>query len=48
MAIDASAERRVCLVVFCEYVLMRLRAEKDRSTDAVDTGHDQACEGIKL
>ena len=38
MAIDASAESRVCPVAFCEYVLMRLRAEKDRSTEAVDTG----------
>lgn len=38
MAIDASAESRVCPVVFREYVLMRLRAEKDGSTDAVGTG----------
>ena len=50
MAIDASAESRVCPVAFREYVLMRLRAEKDRSTEAgmVWYGHDQAGEGIQL
>ena len=38
METDASAESRVCPVVVRAYVLMRLRAEKERSTEAVDTG----------
>lgn len=35
---EASAESRVCPVVFLAYVLIRFKAENDRSTEAVDTG----------
>ena len=38
MYISAKAPRRSCPVLFLAYVLMRFRAEKERSTEEVDTG----------
>lgn len=35
---DASAESLIHPVVILLYILMRLRADRDRSTEAVDTG----------
>ena len=35
---EANAESRVCPVVFLAYVLIRFKAENERSTEAVDTG----------